>query len=107
MIRVALDAMGGDHAPAAEIDGAALALRELPSDFTLTLVGQPAVIEEHLARHPDIDRTRLVIAPASEVIGMAEKPLSAVRRKQDSSLVVGLGLHRAGQVDAFVSAGNT
>ncbi len=107
MIRVALDAMGGDHAPAAEIDGAELALRELPPDFVLTLVGQPAVIEEHLARHPGIDRTRLAIVEATEVIGMAEKPLSAVRRKPDSSLVVGLGLHRDGLVDAFVSAGNT
>ncbi|MEO5800040.1 MAG: phosphate acyltransferase PlsX [Gemmatimonadales bacterium] len=107
MIRVALDAMGGDHAPAAEVDGAALALRELPPDFTLTLVGQPAVIEEHLARHPGIDRSRLSIVEATEVIGMAEKPLSAVRRKPNSSLVVGITLHRDGLADAFVSAGNT
>lgn len=107
MIRVALDAMGGDLAPAAEIDGAALALRDLPPDFLLTLVGQPAVIEERLARHPEIDRARFTIVEASEVIGMAEKPLSAVRRKPNSSLVVGLGLHRDGLADAFISAGNT
>ena len=107
MIRVALDAMGGDHAPAAEIDGAALALRDLPPDFSLLLVGQPALIEAHLARHPDLDRSRLTIVEATEVIGMAEKPLSAVRRKPNSSLVVGLGLHRDGLADAFVSAGNT
>lgn len=107
MIRIALDAMGGDHAPAAEVDGAALALRELDPDFALVLVGRRAVIEEHLARHPDLDRSRLDIVDAPEVIGMGEKPLKAVRQKPDSSLVVGLGLHRDGQADAFVSAGNT
>ena len=107
MIRVALDAMGGDHAPTAEIDGAALALRDLPPDFSLILVGQPALIESHLARHPEIDRSRFTIVEATEVIGMSEKPLSSVRRKPNSSLVVGLGLHRDGLADAFVSAGNT
>ncbi len=107
MIRVALDAMGGDHAPQSEVDGAALALHELPDDVVLTLVGRPEVIEEHLARHPGINRARLQVVEAREVIGMDEKPLAAVRRKQDSSLVVGMGLHRAGRVDAFVSAGNT
>lgn len=107
MIRVALDAMGGDHAPTAEIDGAALALRDLPPDFSLILVGQTALIETHLARHPEIDRSRFTIVEATEVIGMSEKPLSAVRRKPNSSLVVGLGLHRDGLADAFVSAGNT
>ncbi|HET9133994.1 MAG TPA: phosphate acyltransferase PlsX [Gemmatimonadales bacterium] len=107
MIRIALDAMGGDHAPAAEVDGAALALRELDPDFTLVLVGRREAIEEHLARHPELDRSRLEIVDAPEVIGMGEKPLQAVRRKPDSSLVVGLGLHRDGHADAFVSAGNT
>jgi phosphate acyltransferase len=107
VIRIALDAMGGDHAPAAEVDGAALALRELDPDFALVLVGRREVIEEHLARHPDLDRSRLDIVDAPEVIGMSEKPLQAVRRKPDSSLVVGLSLHRDGQADAFVSAGNT
>ena len=105
MIRIALDAMGGDHAPAAEVDGAALALRELDPDFTLVLVGRREAIEEHLARHPELDRSRLEIVDAPEVIGMGEKPLQAVRRKPDSSLVVGLGLHRDGHADAFVSAG--
>ena len=107
MIRVALDAMGGDHAPAAEVDGAALALRELASDITLTLVGRPDVIHTHLARHPDLDRSRLDVVAASDVIGMDEKPLAAVRRKPDSSLVVGLTRQRDGKADAFVSAGNT
>ena len=107
MIRVALDAMGGDHAPQSEVDGAALALRELPTDVALTLVGRPDAIEEHLGRHTGLDRTRLEVVAAREVIGMDEKPLAAVRRKPDSSLVVGLGLHKGGKADAFVSAGNT
>ncbi len=107
MIRVALDAMGGDEAPAAEVDGAALALRELAPGFQLLLVGQPEVITERLDRHPGLDRSRIEIVPASQVITMEDKPLQAVRQKRDSSLVVGLGLHRDGKADAFVSAGNT
>ncbi len=107
MIRVALDAMGSDQAPRTEVDGMALALLELPPGFRVQLVGQTAAIETELARHPALDRSRLEIVDAPEVIGMAEKPLQAVRRKRKSSLVVGLGLHARGESDAFISAGNT
>lgn len=107
MIRVVLDAMGGDHAPAAEVDGAALALRELPPEVSLVLVGLPEVIESHLGRHPDLDRARIEIIEAREVITMDDKPLQAVRQKRRSSLVVGLTLHKEGHAQAFVSAGNT
>lgn len=107
MIRIALDAMGGDRAPGPEVDGAVLALRELPPEFELTLVGRAADIEAQLARHPGIDRSRLRIVEASDVIGMAERPLAAVRKKPNSSLVVGLNLHRTGEVEALISAGNT
>ncbi len=107
MIRIALDAMGGDLAPQAEVAGALQALAELPSGFRIQLVGRPEVIEAELARHPGADRGRLDIVPAADVIGMGEKPLSAVRKKPHSSIVVGLGLHRDGGADAFVSAGNT
>ncbi|HEX6091407.1 MAG TPA: phosphate acyltransferase PlsX [Gemmatimonadales bacterium] len=106
MIRVAVDAMGGDNAPQAEIEGSLLALAEHP-DATIQLVGRPEVIEVELAKHAGADRSRIEIRPASEVIGMAEKPLASVRSKRDSSIVVGLGLQKAGQSDAFVSAGNT
>jgi len=106
VIRVALDAMGGDHSPQAEVEGAIAALDLLP-DVVVQLVGQVEVIEAELARHPAADRSRIEIVPASEVIGMGEKPLAAVRKKQDSSIVVGLGLQKAGASDAFVSAGNT
>ena len=106
MIRVALDAMGGDHAPQAEVEGALAALALLPN-VVVQLVGQVEVIEAELARHPGADRSRIVVVPATEVIGMAEKPLAAVRKKPNSSVVVGLGLQKAGKSEAFVSAGNT
>ena len=106
MIRVALDAMGGDHAPQAEVEGALAALALLPN-VIVQLVGQAEVIEAELARHPGADRSRLEVVAATEVIGMAEKPLAAVRKKPNSSLVVGLGLQKAGKSDAFISAGNT
>jgi phosphate acyltransferase len=107
VIRVAVDAMGGDQAPTTEVDGAVLALDELEPNYTLALVGRPGAIEAELARHAGVDRTRVEIVPAADVIGMAEKPIAAVRRKPESSLVVGLRLHQRGDVDAFVSAGNT
>ncbi len=107
MIRVALDAMGGDHAPQVEVDGAALALAELPAAFLIQLVGSTERIEAELARHPGLDRSRIEIREAPEVIGMGEKPLAAIRRKPKSSINVGVGLQKAGEADAFVSAGNT
>lgn len=107
MIRVALDAMGSDDAPRVEIEGLRLALRDLPPTFLVQLVGQPEVIEAELANHLDLDRARVEVRPAPEVIGMAEKPLEAVRRKRKSSLVIGTALHAKGETDAFISAGNT
>lgn len=106
MIRVALDAMGGDHAPQAEVEGALAALAILPK-VVVQLVGQVEVIEAELAKHGEVDRSRIQVVSATQVIGMAEKPLAAVRKKPDSSIMVGLGLQKAGASDAFVSAGNT
>jgi len=107
VIRIALDAMGGDHAPQAEVDGAVQALTELPPGFLIQLVGRREAIEAELARFPGIDRGRLEIHDAPDVIGMDEKPLAAVRKKPQSSLAVGLALQKTGASDAFVSAGNT
>ena len=70
-------------------------------------MGRPDAIEAELRRHPTIDRARIEVHPASDVIGMAEKPLAAVRKKPQSSLVVGLRLQAEGKSDAFLSAGNT
>ncbi len=107
MIRVALDAMGTDHAPQVEVAGALAALRTVPGDYVVQLVGRPDVIEAELARHDGVDRSRLLIVEAPEVVGMAEKPIAAVRKKPNSSIMVGLGLQKAGKSDAFISAGNT
>jgi len=107
VFRVALDAMGTDQAPRTEIEGVALALRELPPTFRVQLVGQSSGIEAELGQYPDLDRDRLEIVEAPEVIGMAEPPLKAVRKKRKSSIVVGLGLEAEGKSDAFISAGNT
>jgi phosphate acyltransferase len=107
VIRIAVDAMGGDTAPQAEIAGALQALKSLPQGFLIQLVGRSDSINSELAKYPDADRSRLEIHEAAEVIGMAEKPLAAVRSKRKSSIVIGLGLQKAGASDAFVSAGNT
>lgn len=107
MIRVALDAMGGDQAPTVEIEGALSALASLPGRLHIQLVGRRPAIEAELAKHPEADLSRVEICEASDVIGMAEKPLAAIRKKPDSSIMVGLGLQKAGASDAFVSAGNT
>ncbi len=107
MIRIALDAMGGDHAPQTEVEGVVRALQELPPGFLIQLVGRQDAIEAELARHPALDRSRVEVIHAPDVIGMDEKPLAAVRKKPQSSLAIGLGLQKAGASDAFVSAGNT
>jgi phosphate acyltransferase len=107
VIRVAVDAMGGDNAPQAEIAGALQALAAFPDKFVIQLVGRSDVIGAELAKHPEADRSRLEIHEAAEVIGMGEKPLAAVRKKRNSSIVVGLTMQKDGRSDAFVSAGNT
>ncbi len=107
MIRIALDAMGGDNAPRVEVEGMAQALREYPPVFRIQLVGRTADIEAALKALPDVDRSRLEIVEAPEVVGMGEKPLAAVRGKPKSSIAIGLGLQQKGASDAFISAGNT
>ena len=107
MIRIALDAMGGDNAPRVEVEGAAQALQELPPEFRVQLVGRRADIEAALAKTPGVDRSRIDIVDAPEVVGMGEKPLAAVRAKPRSSIAVGLELQKKDQSDAFISAGNT
>jgi len=106
VIRIALDAMGGDNAPRVEVEGAVLALREIP-DIRLQLVGRRADLEAALAAHPDADRSRLEVVDAPDVVGMGEKPLAAIKSKPNSSIMVGLGLQKKSLSDAFISAGNT
>ena len=106
---IALDAMGGDHAPAEIVHGAVLAARDL--GINVALVGIPERIVVELARHAPPGRAgkpeQVSVVPALEVIEMDEPPAQAARHKKDSSIVVGLKLLKQGQADAFVSAGNT
>ena len=108
MARIALDAMGGDHAPQAPVAGALEALAELDPAHTIQLVGRRAPIEEQLrALQGEADaRARVEIVDAADVIEMNEKP-TAVRSKPNSSMMLGLKLQAEGKSDAFVSAGNT
>jgi glycerol-3-phosphate acyltransferase PlsX len=107
VIRIALDAMGGDNAPRVEVEGVAMALRELPGDFRIQLVGRQADINAALAQAPGLDRARVEVVDAPDVVGMGEKPLNAIRSKPQSSIMVGLGLQKRSESDAFISAGNT
>src|SRR2546428_10029983 len=99
--------MGGDNAPRVEVEGVVQALRELPPTFRIQLVGRTADVEAALQAHGNVDRKRLDIVEAPEVVGMGEKPLAAIKSKPRSSIAVGLGLQKQGQSDAFISAGNT
>ena len=99
-MRIAVDGMGGDFAPEAVVEGAALALREYGVD--VTVVGRPESLQPLCEMYPG-----LAIEPASEVIEMDEHPAQAVRRKQDSSMSVSARLCKDGRADGWVSAGNS
>jgi glycerol-3-phosphate acyltransferase PlsX len=107
VIRIALDAMGGDSAPDIPVAGAVQAVLELPGSYEIQLVGRRAEIEAALARHPDVPEGRITIVDAPDVIEMGDKPLAAIRGKRKSSMRVALELQKAGESDAFISAGNT
>lgn len=107
-MNIALDAMGGDHAPHEIIAGAIDAAQQY--GITVSLVGKPEVIERELAKHKAANRStglKLPIVPAGQVIEMHDKPANAVRAKPDNSMSVGCKLVRSGEADAFVTAGNT
>ncbi len=104
VIRIVLDAMGGDYAPQETIKGAVQAARSC--GCTVILVGSQSVIAQQLARY-DTTGLDLPIVDAPEVIRMDEPPAQAVRRKTKSSHVVGLRMVRDGAADAFVSAGHS
>ena len=104
-VKVAVDAMGGDNAPAEIVKGAVLAVQE-DSRIKVLLVGQEDTLKKELVQYPDVGE-RIEVVPASEVITNEEAPVMAVRRKKDSSIVVAMSLVKNGTADAFVSAGST
>lgn len=104
-MRVALDAMGGDHAPGPNIEGAAAALEANP-DLEIRLVGDESLLREQLSLH-GLSSDRLTVVPSQGVVGMDEKPTQALRAKPDSSIAVCWKLMAGREVEGVVSAGNT
>lgn len=102
---ITIDAMGGDRYPDVPIDGALLALRELPEDFSVELIGEEGVIKQHL-QGKTFPNHRLSIVHAPDVIAMDDKIESAVRKRK-SSIVIGLDRSAEELSQAFISAGNT
>lgn len=105
IVKVAVDAMGGDYAPAATVQGAVEAVQER-TNIKVFLVGQPETVEAELSKYT-YDKERIEVVPASETIEMAEPPVLAIRKKKDSSIVVAMNLVKNKEADAFVSAGST
>ena len=101
-MRIALDAMGGDHAPACVVDGALQALAAL-NDVDIVLFGDERRVRDELARRG----ADLPVVHTSDVIGMDESPIKAVRRKRDASVCVAARLVGDGRAHGFVTAGNT
>ncbi|MBR3602104.1 MAG: phosphate acyltransferase PlsX [Lachnospiraceae bacterium] len=105
MVKVALDAMGGDNAPIAIVQGAVDAINT-SKDIKVFLVGKEALVKEELAKY-NYNSEQVEIVDATEVIEMAEPPVMAIRKKKDSSIVKALHLVKDGSCDAFVSAGSS
>lgn len=103
-LHIALDAMGGDRGPEELVSGAIMAARG--SDLEISLVGDQTRLEAILATH-GAPSSRIHLVHASQVVGMDESPVDAIRKKKDSSIMKAFTLHQEGRVDAVVSAGNS
>ncbi|MDR6227265.1 phosphate acyltransferase PlsX [Desmospora profundinema] len=102
-MRIAFDAMGGDHAPQAMVEGILQAAREWP-DTRFYLLGLQEEVQPHL---PQESLSNVIVTPVTERIETDEEPVKAVRRKKDSSIVRGCRMVKEGEAEAFISAGNT
>ncbi|NGP86932.1 phosphate acyltransferase PlsX [Fodinibius halophilus] len=102
---IAVDAAGGDYYPENPVKGSIQALDEM-AELTVVLLGPEDIIEQELSKH-EYDEQRLLVQHAPDIIEMDESPAQAVKSKQNSSIVSGIGMHKAGKCKAFVSAGNT
>ncbi|OGI06364.1 MAG: phosphate acyltransferase [Candidatus Margulisbacteria bacterium GWF2_35_9] len=103
-MKIAIDAMGGDHAPHNEVLGALRAVK-MDESIYVVLVGKKNLLEEELAKHEKSDRISIV--HADDIITMHESPVKVLKEKKPTSLRIGLKLLKDKEVDAFVSAGNT
>ncbi len=104
-MRIAVDAMGGDHAPLAVVQGALAYAKQAPDDRVI-LVGDQARVEPLLAQEGGAP-ANVTVHHASQVVEFTDSATDALRKKPDSSIAVSVGLVKAGQADAFVSAGHT
>ena len=104
-MKVAVDAMGGDHAPEATVEGAVLAAKELALD-EVVIVGDQREVERELSKYPRYG-SKLTVAHASDVVEMHASPSKVLRNKKDSSISVALELVKDGRADAVITAGNS
>jgi len=105
-MQIAIDAMGGDFAPNSIVSGAVQASKAMPELDKIILVGDESAIRKEYKLHKHIPEN-IEIRHASEVVGMDESPVTAVRRKKDSSISRAIDLVKAGEAQAMISAGNT
>ena len=105
MIKIAVDAMGGDYAPFEQVKGSVWAVQK-DKELYLYLCGDKGMLETELAKY-DYDKARIEIVPTTEVISNEEVPTKAVKTKKDSSTVVAFRMLKEGKVDGLVSSGST
>ena len=105
MIKIAVDAMGGDNAPGEIIAGTVMAAN-VRKDIQIALIGQKDVVSSELKKHT-YNTEQIQVVNATEVIETGEPPVNAIRKKKDSSIVVGMNMVRQGEADAFCSAGSS
>lgn len=105
-MKIGVDAMGGDFAPQAVVQGVVAAAHHLPADVSIVLVGKQQVIADLLTEMNYVGK-QIEIASAEEIIDMGEHPALALKNKPNSSIGIGFGLLKAGSIDIFCSAGNT
>lgn len=106
LVKVVVDAMGGDYAPQEPVKAAVEAVTER-KDIQVILTGSEDEVHAQLAKYPDYPKDRIQVVSATEVIQTAEPPVMAIQKKKDSSLVVGLKMVKRQEADAFVSCGST
>ncbi len=106
-MRIGIDTMGGDFIPQNPLEGVALALPNLPADVEIVLVGDPQRLQAEAPRYGIPLNEQVQVLAATQVIDMDENPSRAVVQKSDSTINVGIQALKEGQLDAFVSAGNT
>lgn len=106
-MKIAVDAMGGDFAPEAIVEGVVMAAAELPENVAIVLIGRQSVMQELIKKYGTEANPNIELVNADDVIEMSEHPTKALSQKPNSSIGVGFKLLKDGQVNAFCSAGNT